>query len=1015
MAQKWVKKILGGVFSSANSAAIFLLLILTLLGVQLFIETESKNAPSIELGKISLAGWEFQDRPLVLAGNWEFYWSQYLATDNEPPSDKPVYGQVPGLWHKMTNIDGARVAESWGYATYRLVVNDIPPGNYALAIPILYAPSRVWVNGELKSSNGVLGKSSAEEVAVWKGHDFGFDTPTDMVEILVEVSDHIHGRGRFIEPPILGPASVVSDYQLLFTMRDLLVQGIATILFVLGLALFMFRRQDIPSLHFSMFSLLFGTMLSYIGVNISEVVIPSVDFWIKLNIYYVAEVGSLGFIVAYIAALYPAERIKRLDQLVYAICGVTLLVTTVQLGFKPAPIVVPLLSLFINFVIPAVCVYALVTVIRACRHDREGAWIFLFGIAVLIWCAIGEMFVTRAMIPEMPLLAIGKGMTSLGFLIFLLSQIIILAKRWTYTLKASENMTQDLSRLIDVTSAISSEVKLDALLQRIVHGATEFIRAERSTLFLYDQKSQELWSLVAEGIANKEIRFPANVGLAGTSFQTGDTINVVDAYQDDRFNKAFDIKNNFHTRNILTMPVETKNGKRIGVMQVLNKIGGGFEVRDEERLRAFTAQTAIAIENAELFGEITQAKNYNESILGSMSNGVVTINIDGEIEKINEAALTILEGEKTVLMNQPVDRWLSGDNAWLAKELVAVRQEATPRTFLDVDVANFKTTVKSLNLSVIPLIGEEGEDIGILMLLEDITGAKRLRGTMSRFMTKEIADRILEDGEDSLAGSMVNASILFADMRGFTGITERLSPQQTVAMLNEFFGDMTEAVFNWNGVLDKFMGDSMMALFGAPLESDADADNSLASAVEMMQILRILNRRREKRGEPAINISIGIATGDVVAGTIGSAKRMEYTVVGDSVNLASRLEGITRFYGAAIVVSEETMAAAKVPILNRELDLIRVKGRETPATIYEILEHHTEQTFQNMSDVIDRYTEGLAAYRNRSWDAAIEAFKAALAGNPDDQASRIYLERAAVFKENPPLADWDGVWTMTSK
>ncbi len=1015
MHQKWQDEFRDTIPASNIIAAAAVLLILTFLGARFFVTPNPENAPVVDRGKISLAAWDFADGPIQLVGDWEFYWQEYLGADNVPPALDPIYTSIPSLWHNIEIPGKKNLDEDRGYATYRLIADGLAPGNYAFFIPILYAPSRIWINGIVASQNGALTKAPEGEVPVWKGHYVGFISEGGQVEILVEVSDHIHGNGRFIEPAVLGSSAAISDFQTLYNVQDLLIQGIATVLFIFGLVLFLFRRQDLASLYFALFSLFFGTVLSYLGINISELVIPQMDFWTKLNIFYAAETGTIILLTLYVAALYPDERFPIIEYVIYAVSVVAIAHTTFFLGLKPEMIETPLFSYYVNYFSILVALYVLITVIRACIKNRDGAWVFLIGMSILLYCVLGEIAVTNGVVTSIPAIGLGTGMTSLGFLVFLISQVIILAQRWTHTLQASERMTTDLSRLIEVTSAISSEIRLESLLQRIVHGATEFIHAERGTLYLYDDRTDELWSLVAEGLENKEIRMPADSGLAGACFQTGDTINVEDAYADKRFNRHFDEANNFRTKTILTMPVQSKGGNRIGVMQVLNKIGRRFVTLDEERLHAFAAQAAIAIENAELFGEVNQARNYNESILGSMSNGVVTINAYGDIEKVNKAALTILETEQDNLMNQPINQWLSGDNEWLAEELVAVRKEAAPRTFLDVDVANFNTTVKALNLSVIPLIGEEGEDNGILMLLEDITGEKRLRGTMSRFMTKEVADRILEQGEDTLAGSTVNASVLFLDMRNFTGLSERLGARETVAMLNEFFSDMTEAIFNWKGVLDKFIGDSIMAVFGAPLEGERDADNALASAIEMMQILRGLNRRRVDRGDVPIDVSIGIATGEVIAGTIGSAKRVDYTVVGDSVNLAARLENITRYYGADIIVSEETITEAKVSVQHRELDLIRVRGRETPSVIYQILGHHTEQTFPNMETVMYFYQEGLEAYRDRNWDRAINAFTQALSANRDDRPSSIYLDRATLFKENPPLPDWDGVWTMSEK
>ncbi|MCI5043117.1 MAG: GAF domain-containing protein [Aquisalinus sp.] len=1020
MHQSWENEFRDRLPLSNTLIAAGLLVIMTILGGRFFVTSTPADAPVVESGRLTVADWDFDRGTIQLSGDWEFYWKQYLGEDRIPAKDQPDFGRVPDVWHNL-DIDAVQQDlgdddTARGYATYRLVIEDLEPGPYSVFIPILYAPSRIWVDGEQLTENGKLARDfKAGEEAIWKGHFAGFNTDDSDIEILIEVSDHIHGDGRFIVPPVFGPPDVISDYITVFNIRDLLIQGIATILFIFGIVLFLFRRSDFASLYFAIFALSFGTVLSYLGVSLPEVLMPGLDFWTKINIFYAAECAAVISAAAYIAALYPDERIRIVDRLIQIITVFFLIYVTIILAGKPDPFDFPQYAVFLLVIIPFTSLYILVTVIRAVLNNRDGAWIFLFSMLILVYCSIGEILVTNGTLPSIPAIGLGLGMTSLGFMIFLIAQVIVLAQRWTHTLQTSEKMTTDLSRLIEVTSAISSEMRLETLLGRIVHGATEFIHAERSTLFLYDERTDELWSLIAEGLENREIRMPANQGLAGACFQTGSTINVPDAYADSRFNQEWDVTNNFRTRNILTMAVEGKSGKRIGVMQVLNKIGGRFQTIDEERLHAFAAQAAIAIENAELFGEVISARNYNESILGSMSNGVVTINAYGNIEKINTAALEIFGGEEPDYIGTDANSWLAQDNAWLIEELATMRGEDVARTLLDVDVTIPDGGSKSLNISIVPLIDQDGDDNGTLMLVEDITGEKRLRGTMSRFMTKEVADKILDDGEDSLAGSTVNASVLFADLRGFTSLSEQLGARGTVAMLNEYFGEMTDAIFNWQGVLDKFIGDSIMAVYGAPIEGDRDADNALASAVEMKHILARLNEVRASRNEDPLNISVGIATGEVIAGTIGSAKRMEYTVIGDCVNVAARLENLTRYYGADIIASEDTLEHAKVSVMNRELDLIRVKGRARPGGIYEILGHHTAETFLNMEDVLHHYQSGLSAYRQRNWDQAIAEFASALKANETDRPSQIYLDRAKLFKENPPPDDWDGVWTMTSK
>jgi adenylate cyclase len=188
-----------------------------------------------------------------------------------------------------------------------------------------------------------------------------------------------------------------------------------------------------------------------------------------------------------------------------------------------------------------------------------------------------------------------------------------------------EQARREEQELLEITEAISTELHLDTLLVRIVAAATQLLDAERSTLFVYDASRDELWSKVAEGTEQKDIRIPASAGIAGAAFASGEVLNIPDAYADPRFNPEIDRVSGFRTRNLLNMPVIDRTGERLGVVQVLNNRGGRFNHVDIRRLKAFAAGIAVALENAHLFSDVLALKNYNESILKSLSNGVVTL------------------------------------------------------------------------------------------------------------------------------------------------------------------------------------------------------------------------------------------------------------------------------------------------------------------------------------------------------------------------------------------------------
>jgi adenylate cyclase len=226
---------------------------------------------------------------------------------------------------------------------------------------------------------------------------------------------------------------------------------------------------------------------------------------------------------------------------------------------------------------------------------------------------------------------------------------------------------------------------------------------------------------------------------------------------------------------------------------------------------------------------------------------------------------------------------------------------------------------------------------------------------------------------------------------------------------------MVDIVFAHNGVLDKYIGDMIMAVFGSVLQSKDDASNAVMVGNKMMTGLHQLNRRRAARGGESIRIGVGISTGHVVAGNIGSIKRMEYTVIGDRVNLAERLESANKFYGTSILLCEATWAQVNHHAAAREIDLIRVRGRSTPVAIYEALGHHSEDSFPHRAEVLDAFGAGLSLYRQRDWGAAERCFREALAGNPADGPSKIYLERCQVYGKEPPPDAWDGVWSVQHK
>lgn len=577
-----------------------------------------------------------------------------------------------------------------------------------------------------------------------------------------------------------------------------------------------------------------------------------------------------------------------------------------------------------------------------------------------------------------------------------------------------ENIRKQELEFVNIVSEMTSDIKLGSLLQKVMGEATRMLNAERSTLFLHDVKTGELWSEVGQGLESLQIRLPTHVGIAGAVFMSGKTINIPYAYADLRFNPAFDKKTGFFTRSILCVPVVNKQGTTIGVTQVLNKRGGPFTNEDEARLRAFTAQVSIALENAKLFADVQEMKNYNEAMLESMSNGLITLDEAGKIATCNAACLRILKVAAANIVHRAATDFFVGDNAWVVDKLRQVADSGEQQIMVDapLQVGDEKLSV---NFTAQSLLNIDQKRIGSMIVIEDISSEKRLKSTMSRYMDPGIADRLVAQGAELLGGQNVEATVLFSDIRGFTTLTEQLGAQGTVALLNEYFTLMVDCIQREEGMLDKFIGDAIMAAFGIPVAQEDNADRAVRTAIAMMDTLNKWNRQRIAQGKQPVNIGIGLNTDTVVSGNIGSNKRMDFTIIGDGVNLAARLESACKQYGAKILVSEFTMSRLQGTYRHREVDLVVVKGKTKPVAIYEILAYHTKETFPGMGEVLGLFKDGLAAYRARKWDAAIRVFGECLAINPNDKPSHIYIERAQHLKASPPPDDWAGVWVMEEK
>jgi adenylate cyclase len=293
-------------------------------------------------------------------------------------------------------------------------------------------------------------------------------------------------------------------------------------------------------------------------------------------------------------------------------------------------------------------------------------------------------------------------------------------------------------------------------------------------------------------------------------------------------------------------------------------------------------------------------------------------------------------------------------------------------------------------------------------------GKRQLANLFGHYIPPELVDEMSESPQEfSLDGENREMTVLFSDVRGFTTISEGMGPKQLTQLMNALLTPMTRVIHKNRGTIDKYMGDAIMSFWGAPLADNEHARHALYAAMEMMDELKIMQADFRQRGWPEVNIGIGLNTGNMNVGNMGSEFRMAYTVLGDAVNLGSRLEGLTKEYGVNIIVSESTKA--EIPeFLFRDLDLVRVKGKQEPVAIFEPVGHKNDVE-KEITEELSAYRKALVNFRAQSWDKAELDFFNLNRAYPHRYLYELYLKRIDVYRKEPPGEDWDGVFTHTSK
>ena len=528
---------------------------------------------------------------------------------------------------------------------------------------------------------------------------------------------------------------------------------------------------------------------------------------------------------------------------------------------------------------------------------------------------------------------------------------------------------------------------LDAMMDRVM----EAMHTDAGSIILKNEDTGFLEFKVTKGEKAEEIKkykLKVGEGIAGWVFKNRRPVIANNVYRDKRFKASISQKLRYETHNILCTPLLVKN-KAIGILEVINK-KSNFIDDDLRILNILANNISIVIENARLFN--TSLKKISElNTLSEISRNInsildldpllsVVMHNATEVMKAEVSSVLLLDedkkelifrialgekGEKVKKIKLKVGEGIAGWVAKTGKPIIVNDVKNEPRFNQAVDR---KTGFKTRSILCVPLYSKE-KMIGVIQVInkkdhlpftkedekllntfachaaiaienaklyENIREEERKRGIYQRFLSPQIVDEVMNKAKTiSLGGRRQNVTVLFSDIRGFTEITEAKPPEYIVDLLNEYFGEMIDIIFKYGGTLDKFIGDGLMAVFGTPIYYKDHAKRGMAAALEMQERLKALNMRNRKRGFVELAVGIGINTGSVIAGNIGSEKRMEYTVVGNGVNIASRLEGLAQ--GGQILITESTYNELKGLKLDVEkLKQVQVRGKRGAMDIYQV-------------------------------------------------------------------------------
>lgn len=499
-------------------------------------------------------------------------------------------------------------------------------------------------------------------------------------------------------------------------------------------------------------------------------------------------------------------------------------------------------------------------------------------------------------------------------------------------LKKNQDLNEkylELETLLDLTNTINSLDDLNELFFNVLTLSSSILNSAKGVVLLKNDVSNifdpvSVFNIdeikIKKQIFNTRSGFLSDLNKDKKSF----IISQNNKFNHDLFDSTF----------CLVSPI-IYDKKLVGAIMLFDKETReglcDFEKNDIKLLDAISMQTSIAYQNVKLLESLKKSNKLNENIMSSITTGIIEVNLFGEIEFVNKEALRLLNREEEeVIGNHYMIIFEKNDQLLELIQKVESEQERVFENEFELKSIRRKISV---NLSCSPVFDEKTSFSGIVIALDDLSKINKVKSTFKKYVSKNIVDKLLEN-EDSLnlGGTESEITILFSDIRGFTSMSEKLSPTEIVKLLNKYFKSMIDVVFKYNGTLDKIVGDELMVLYGVPLKGEDDTDNAVKTAIKMFQALDKFNEKIVKEGYKQFKIGIGINKGKAVSGNIGSEQQMNYTVIGDTINLGARL--CSHAKSGEILISSSVKGIISNDYPFKKIPSIEVKGKSKPIDVW---------------------------------------------------------------------------------